>query len=302
MKFHLLFSTTALVVWTASCFQTLPLQSSSRVCGGGGGGLSSSSPFNHNHQHNLHQAVMSSSVLDIEETAERDIMTMDEWATACGVQRCDGFQLVPTNQEDEPLDVGVMTAVDLPAESPVIFVPNEMMLSANRAKDEIGTIPDAEELFAKLGVREQIPRFYLFLKVLKEYELGEESPWFPWLNSLPRYFSNGASMTHFCCSNCLPPLVGSLALMERTRFRQYFKALNLHCDFLSNEIKVHKQLAKWAYNIVYTRSFHDGHGDIKIAPLADYVSLLIVDCCIISLSSFFGTDKLTFLLSFSYFF
>ena len=276
MKFHLLFSTSVLVVWTASCFQTPP-QSERKT----------RTPSLHQHQ-----AVMLPSVLDIEETAERDIMTMDEWATACGVQRCEGFQLIPTNQEDEPLDVGVMTAVDIPAESPVIFVPNEMILSANRAKDEIGTILEAEELFAKLGVREQIPRFYLFLKILKEYELGEESPYYPWLNSLPRYFSNGASMTHFCCSNCLPPLVGSLALMERTRFRQYIKALNLYCDFLSNETKVHKQLAKWAYNIVYTRSFHDGYGDIKIAPLADYVRF--ISCFVFVLFFYIRTTKLFF--------
>ena len=224
--------------------------------------------------------VLSSTLLDVEETAERDIMTMDEWAAACGVQRCDGFQFTPTNQEDESLDVGIMTTENLEAESPIIFVPSEMILSANRAKEEIGTIEKAEELFAKLGVRDQIPRFYLFLKILKEIELSDQSPYFPWLNSLPRYFSNGASMTHFCCSNCLPPLVGSLALMERTRFRQYFKALNLYCDFLlSDETRVHKQLAKFAYNIVYTRSFQDGYGDIKIAPVADYVGILPMMRC-----------------------
>ena len=211
-------------------------------------------------------------VLDVEETAQRDIGTMEEWATAYGVQRCEGFQMTATNNENEPLDVGVMTTVDLPAESPVVFVPNEIILSANRAMEEIGCIDAAENLFAKLGASDQIPQFYLFLKILIEYEMGPESFYYPWLNSLPRYFSTGASMTHFCCSDCLPPLVGNLALKERSRFRQFFKSLDF-CDFLSNDTKSYKKLAKWVFNIVHTRSFPDGYGDVKIAPLADYVRI-----------------------------
>jgi hypothetical protein len=44
-----------------------------------------------------------------------------------------------------------------------------------------------------------------------EYEKGVESPWFHWLNALPRYFSNAVSMTPFCC-RCLPLLMASLAM------------------------------------------------------------------------------------------
>lgn len=207
-------------------------------------------------------------MVEIDENAPRDIGSFDEWASACGIQRADGFQLTVTNED--PLDVGVITTQDLPAESPVIFVPNEIMLSSNRAKEELGPATVAEDLFAQLGASDQLPRFYLFVKVLKEYELGDQSPWFPWLNSLPRYFSSGASMTHFCCTEVLPPLVGNLAMRERTRFKQYFKALD-YCDFLSPETRANKELAKWAHNVCHTRSFQDGHGDYKIAPMADMV-------------------------------
>eukprot|EP00980_Cylindrotheca_fusiformis_P005420 scaffold1157_cov122-Cylindrotheca_fusiformis.AAC.12 len=209
-------------------------------------------------------------VIEIDEGAQRDIGTFDEWAVSvCGIQRVDGFQLVATtNEEEEPLDVGVMTNQDLPAGTPVVFVPNEVTLSANRAKEELGPVPAAEDLFAQLGATSQLPRFYLFLKLLREYELGEQSPWFPWLNSLPRYFSSGASMTDFCCTEVLPPLVRNLAMLERTRFKQYLKGLD-YCDFLSPETRGNKKLAKWAYNVCLTRSFQDGYGDYKIAPMAD---------------------------------
>jgi hypothetical protein len=207
-------------------------------------------------------------VIEIDEGTPRDIGSFDEWANACGVQRADGFQLTVTNED--PLDVGIITSQDLPADCPVIFVPSEMTLSANRAREELGPIPMAEDLFAQLRVLDQLPRFYLFLKLLREYELGDQSSWFPWLNALPRYFCSGASMTQFCCTECLPPLVGNLAMRERTRFKQYFKASEF-CDFLSPETRANKRLAKWAYNVCYTRSFQDGFGDYKIAPMADMV-------------------------------
>jgi len=216
---------------------------------------------------------VSSTTTDLEETAQRDIASMDEWASACGVERCQGFQLVATNKENEPLDVGAMTTVDLPAESPVLFVPSHIIISADQSKNEIGYIEAAENLFYKLGTIDHTPYFYLFLKLLIEYELGEESLWYPWLNSLPRYFSTGASMTHFCCQDCLPPLVGNLALSERTRFRQFFKSIS-YCDLISQYTKADKKLAKWAFNIVYTRGFEDGYGDVKIVPFGDYVSCI----------------------------
>lgn len=212
---------------------------------------------------------LSTSTIVVDESAAREVGSFEEWAVSCGVQVADGFQLMVTS-DDPYLDVGVCTSMDLPKDAPVLFVPNEVTLSANRAKEEIGAIVDAEDLFVQLNAYDQVQRFYLFLKILKEFELGDQSPWYPWLNSLPRYFSTGASMTNYCCTECLPPLVGSLALKERTRFKQYFKALDF-CFSLSPETRGNKELAKWAYNVCLTRSFQDGHGDYKIAPMADMV-------------------------------
>ena len=213
-------------------------------------------------------------LLSVEEDAPRDIANMDAWATARGVQRCEGWQFVAT-AEEPALDVGVVTTTDIPAQTPILQVPSNLLWSATQAKQDFGTsLQGAEVLFSKLSGQEESGtdlRFYLFVQVLFEYQQGPDSDWYNWLNSMPRYFGSGASMTHFCCSNCLPPYVGKLAMQERTRFRQFFKALD-YCDLLlSKETRVHKALAKWAYNVVFTRCIEDGQGDYKLIPMGDMV-------------------------------
>jgi hypothetical protein len=76
-------------------------------------------------------------------------------------------------------------------------------------------------------------------------------------------------MTHFCCSECLPPLVGNLANQERLRFIQFFKALQfVKSDVLSEATKANRALAKWAFAVVYTRCIPRGD-DSVIVPMAD---------------------------------
>jgi hypothetical protein len=214
-----------------------------------------------------------SSFVDISEGTPRDIAAMDEWAVTCGVQRSDGFEFTeeetPMNDSLE-INVGVATFTDIQAGQAVLMVPNAMMLSGSQARAEIGPIPVAEELLSKLHpAHDHLPQFFLLLQVMKQYQFGSQSPWFPWLNSLPRFFSNGSSMTHFCCSECLPPLVGSLANQERLRFIQFFKALQfVDRNVLSESTKGNRALAKWAFAVVYTRCV-PFQGDVVIVPVAD---------------------------------
>lgn len=203
--------------------------------------------------------------VDISEGAERDMGAFDQWAGACGVQRADGFQLTVTNEY--PMDVGVMTTEDLPGESPVLIVPSNMILSSFGVIEEIGRVEEAEKRLVSAKGSQHVPKFYLFIKILLEFEKGDQSPWFPWLNSLPRYYANGASMTSFCF-DCLPPLAGYLAMNERIKFIQFYQALK-YVDFISDYVKGNKELAKWAFSVVYTRHFQTSDGDFKIVPMAD---------------------------------
>lgn len=219
--------------------------------------------------------------IDIDEEAQRDIASFEEWASYGGIQRAEGFQLVG-EELDGHLDVSVMTTEDMPAGSPVVNIPNEMILSSTKAMEEFGRQTEAEELLKTNGYESEIRQYYLMLKILYELEQGEASPWYQYLNSLPRYYSNGASMTLFCytcskfftssnefpgrptCSNfcflsfvlvchAVPPLVAKLCKEERARLNNI--SVKRPVQFLSNDIKGDVKLWKWAYQGEYLHDY-----------------------------------------------
>lgn len=233
-----------------------------------------SSPYPHPAARSYHCRLFSSfagayadasNKVDISKKSPRDLATMDQWVANCGAQRAEGLQLMATSADGT--DFGVMTTNDLPANTPVLFVPSSMILSGIQAQQEFGIVQGAEDLLVRLNEGDHLPHFYLLLKVLKEYEWGDQSSWYPWLNSVPRYYSNGASMTQYC-SQCLPPLVSKLTSQERIRFSKFFQALK-HVYFIGDKVKRNRGIAKWAFQVVYTRSFPTGYGDVCIAPMAD---------------------------------
>ena len=142
-----------------------------------------------------------------------------------------------------------------------------MIFSTRAAKEEFGgAVQEAVSYLGRLGGNDAVPQFYLFIKVLLEYSKGTDSPWFPWLNSMPRLFYNAVSMTDFCYE-CLPPLVLGLARGEKVKLDNFVDALQ-KVDGLDPAIKGNRELAKWAFNIVFTRSF--GPDDNKqIVPMGD---------------------------------
>ena len=158
-----------------------------------------------------------------------------------------------------------------PASTPVAYVPNEMILSGNDAMREFAGMieSDVEELLRANGYGDQLRQYYLMLKLLSEAEKGPDGPWFPYLNAMPRYYSNGASMTVFCYS-VVPPLVSRLCKDERARLKNLSMGKR-GIAFLSDETKGNEELWRWAYQVVYTRGFetNNGAGDYCLAPMAD---------------------------------
>ena len=125
-------------------------------------------------------------VVNVDERAERDLWSFQEWADSCGVQKCEGFEI----QTNDGSDYYVVTTQDLQAGSPVVYVPSQMVLSSNRASEEFGSsLQVAEQQLNEGNSGNQIPLFRLVVKILSEFEKGESSPWYPWLNSLPRRVS-----------------------------------------------------------------------------------------------------------------
>ena len=153
-------------------------------------------------------------LVDVAEYTERDVWTFDEWANGCGVQKCEGFQIT----SNDGADYFAVTNQDLPAGTPVVYVPPEMVLSSNRAAEEFGqSLQYSEDRIKEGGVANQIPLFRMGVKILAEWEKGDQSPWYYWLNSLPRLYTNGVSMTN-ACFDALPPYAGWLAVSPKISF------------------------------------------------------------------------------------
>lgn len=203
--------------------------------------------------------------INFEENAPRDVPPFEEWAAQCGVQRAGGFQLT----SEDNLDWSAFTSEDLATGSPVVYVPGNMVLSSTRIRQELGSELDAaSDYLSRLGSNaESLPQFALLVKVLMEYEQQENSPYYPWLNSLPRLYFNAVSMTHFC-HECLPPLVFSLSREKMVKLGNFCDALE-KVTVLTDFTKSNKDLIKWAFNIVTTRAFGEDE-EKTIVPLGDY--------------------------------
>jgi hypothetical protein len=211
-------------------------------------------------------------VVDTRESATRDVASMEAWAAQSGAQRSPAVQLEHSGSGDW----SALTKEALAANSPLLVIPSDMILSSARAQSELaGHVDEAVNQLGRMGAGDSLPEFYLLVKILTEYERGPASPWFAWFNALPRLFFNACSMTDFCYE-CLPPLVFSLARGERVKVDNFYDALQ-KVSILSPATKANKELVKWAYNILSTRSWGAAvdAADIKIVPLADMVRIRI---------------------------
>ena len=137
---------------------------------------------------------MGAGVLDIQETAPRDMSQLQQWAQQYGAQMAPGVEITTADGYDYTL----VSNQPIGAGQAVIFVPSQMILCSNQVEQEFGSnLISAEHVLTQLtdGTQRRLPLFRLMVKVLVEYEKGAQSPFFPWLNSLPRLFYNGVSMT-----------------------------------------------------------------------------------------------------------
>jgi len=163
-----------------------------------------------------------------------------------------------------------MTCDAIPGGTPVLCVPQELILSANKAMEEFPkeSMRAAEKIVYSVNADSEIRYWYLMVKLLVELEKGEQSAWFPWLNSLPRYYTNAASMTPFCCL-CLPSLMRKLAVKERGNMSRLSVSSIKLIPFLNDDTKYDTDLVDWVYQIVYTRAVESPDGDMKIVPMGD---------------------------------
>jgi hypothetical protein len=212
--------------------------------------------------HSFSYRALPAGTVNLSSSVERDVYTMADWAAGYGVQQAEGVQLTSYDGRD----YFPMTQSYIPAGSPVMYVPSDLTFTSSKSLREFGaSLSQCENQLIQANLQDKVPLFRIFFKIVAEYEKGEESPWYPWLNSLPRIYNTGASMS-YACFDCLPPYAAYLALSERQNFVNFQKAIR-NGPF-SEEILKNVTVLKWAYNVALTRSIDMG-GERVIAPLAD---------------------------------
>ena len=212
------------------------------------------------------------------------------WGKQCGIETCDGFDILPQQLDNTfppTTDWTTMATQDLYQDDPVLYVSGDMILSSQNLRQELGYLHEAEEVVISLtkgtdsDTRLLIEYLYLIVKILYELQQGESSAYYPWLQSLPQVFSNGASMTQ-TCFDCLPPLASKLALKERSHLQALVKSRALS----KLPFPINTDYAEWAFNIIATRSMEEEVFvdcdleqmsdeeepilNVRIVPIADY--------------------------------
>ena len=206
------------------------------------------------------------------ELAPRNVPPLESWAIESGIQKIDGLELYT----EDGLDYQYIATADIPSGTTLMYIPAGVCLSSSIVAQELnamsptGGVAAAVDKLNKIGGQNSVADFYLFVKLLVEYEAQENSPYFAWLDSLPRLYYNAVSMTDFCYE-CLPPLVFSLSRLEKVKFDN-FKQVVANVDIISDYVKSNEEVLKWAFNAVYTRAYADKDGqgsDVTITPLGD---------------------------------
>jgi SET domain len=201
----------------------------------------------------------------VDESTPRTYNNFAGWASHYGLNIGSAFQL---SESEGDWSVVAGTSANMGDE--LLHIPQMLILSSKRAQDEdfpeIGSIG---QFFDKKGAKDLVAQFFLFLKVLKEYELGADSPYFAWLDAMPRKFSTAVCLDDFEMQ-CLPPFVGSLARLDRINFGTFKEALQLvEPEYISQNTKADATAIKWAFNIVFTRCWSSRPGEVQIVPYAD---------------------------------
>jgi hypothetical protein len=118
------------------------------------------------------QRLLAPATVNISENAPREVASLSNWAEQYGVEISDCFELT----SEDGLDIFAMTNQNLPADSPIVCIPNDLIMTGTKAWQEYANDPTIQRAEQYLSPSDNVT-FYLFLKILKEYELGIQSPW-----------------------------------------------------------------------------------------------------------------------------
>ena len=211
------------------------------------------------------------------ETAVRNPQSFWEWAEYYGIV----LENVQLNTQSN--NWGLLAAYDAPAGSRVLFVPSSLRLSSDSIREQDFTPTQQQSIAQYIDATyndgdTDIPlscHFYLFLKVLQEYERGlTDSPYGAWWDAMPRKFSTSTTFSAFEM-DCLPPFVKFLAHKDQYNCDLFQIVLNAidTSTTISDATKNNEEVFKWAFNVVFSRARASPYtGEAEIIPVSDMIN------------------------------
>jgi hypothetical protein len=200
----------------------------------------------------------------------RDLDAFKEWSDAHGIILAEGLELLSSDEGDWSLN----HSKDLKEAQCLLTIPKSMIMSSTKVKKELGSkVEKASSYLKDKKIEEQCHQFYLWIRLLQEFEKGSESRWYGWMQSLPRTFDTAVSMDDVELE-LLPPFAWTLAKMVRFHYRTFLEALEMvEDDTLSIEIKSNEELLQWVFNVVFTRCWgkadFDDENRHDLVPMGD---------------------------------
>ncbi|CAB9515286.1 M protein repeat protein [Seminavis robusta] len=222
------------------------------------------------------QSTSLSSTVDVSTNAARQYNGFVEWASYYGVLQ-ENFQISEAvNPHNGGTEWNVVAGLPAGAGSRALFVPAMLRITSMRARQEEfaaleGAISQYIDATNSNGDINLACHFYLFLKVLQEYDLKDQSPYVAWLDALPRKFSTALEFDPLEM-DCLPPFVKYLANQDRQNYDLFLEtAQQLDTPTITDATKYNTEITKWAFNVVFSRA-RAAFGEAEIIPMSDMLN------------------------------
>ena len=226
---------------------------------------------------------------------ERNVPVLQDWAIDQGVTLADGVKLVDNGLGD--WGVGLSEKNTHKAKTAVMTVPQNLILSSNDPNLQYLRRPITKAMTTTVGTVSMeyfVPECLLIISVLLEMARGDNSLWKPWLDTLPKSFNTGLYLDQLERRN-VERIAADFLLQQQLQFDSCFNATMelLQHNQLPEELqrflllkqeeekikddgegddeeKDLKELIKWAFTVVFTRSWRNpSNEDAMLVPLGD---------------------------------
>jgi hypothetical protein len=203
---------------------------------------------------------------------ERNVPSLEDWALQRGVHLADGVNLVDNGLGD--WGVGLSENHTHTAKTTIMTVPHDLVLSSDNPKLK-GIRQAVSDGMTTMEF--YVPECLLMINLLWE-KAEENTNWKPWLDTLPQGFNTGIYLDPLERSH-VERLAPEFLRQQELQWNACYQTVQelLEQDLFSDDLKAFlsdsedlEEVAKWAYSVVFTRSWRDPSGSVAtLVPLGD---------------------------------